>query len=60
MKRSKTDTRMFIDIYTPKGEDNKKWKKTDKYKENQCMQMEEEQDILSEIKQINTVKKYFI
>lgn len=32
MKRSKTDTRMFIDIYAPKGQ-NKKWKKTEKYRE---------------------------
>ena len=58
MKRSKTDTRMFIDIYTPKGEDNKKWKKTDKYKENWWMQMEEEQDILSEIKQKKNKKSF--
>ena len=49
---------MFIDIYTPKGEDNKKWKKTDKYKENWWMQMEEEQDILSEIKQKKNKKSF--
>jgi len=36
MKRSKTDTRMFVDIYAPK-DNNKKWKKTDKYKENWWM-----------------------
>jgi hypothetical protein len=36
MKRSKTDTRMFIDIYAPKN-NVKKWKKTDKYKENWWM-----------------------
>ena len=33
LKRSKTDTRMFVDIYAPKDK-SKKWKKTDKYKEN--------------------------
>jgi hypothetical protein len=36
MKRSKTDTRMFIDIYIPK-DNGKKWKKTEKYKENWWM-----------------------
>lgn len=33
MKRSKTDTRMFMDISVPTEKDEKKWKKTDKWKD---------------------------
>jgi len=33
MKRSKTDTRMFMDISIPDDEECKKWKKTDKWRD---------------------------
>jgi hypothetical protein len=33
MKRSKTDTRMFADITVPSTKEDKKWKKTDKWRD---------------------------
>ncbi|MGM5482949.1 MAG: hypothetical protein ACQESF_05780 [Nanobdellota archaeon] len=32
MKRSKTDKRMFLDIQNPDDTEDKKWKKTDKWR----------------------------
>ncbi|MFW5991462.1 MAG: hypothetical protein ACOCQX_04495 [Candidatus Nanoarchaeia archaeon] len=32
MKKSKTDKRMFMDIQNPDEEENKKWKKTEKWR----------------------------
>lgn len=33
MKRSKTDNRLFVDITQPIEKEEKKWKKTDKWKD---------------------------
>ncbi len=33
MKKSKTDNRFFLDIKNPEEKEQKKWKKTDKWRE---------------------------